>query len=86
MSAESPQAKGGRARAAALSAAERSEQASLAAKTRWTGMGKGGPDDKELMLLAKAMRALSSMEPDGRRRALVYLKGKFSAEWPSESY
>lgn len=71
--------KGGRARAAALTGAERAGIASKAAKARWDR-------DPELSFLSAAASALAAMEPDSRLRVFQYLKSKFPKEWPSDSY
>jgi hypothetical protein len=69
---------GGKARAVKLSSEERSAIASVAANKRWKR-------DPELTFLAVAASSLSAMEPDARKRVLVYLKAKFLAEWPGEN-
>ena len=39
--------------------------------------------DKEVQALRDIAGALNSIQPDSRRRVLTFMKGKFSADWPS---
>lgn len=36
--------------------------------------------------LASLLRTVDEMDEDERRAALVFLKSKYSAQWPSDSY
>lgn len=90
MEANSPQSIGGLARAESLTAKERRDIASNAARARWHGkrglqivtVKDYGRDD--INRLARAGFALEEMEPGERLRALQFFKSKFAKEWPSD--
>lgn len=42
--------------------------------------------DEEINRLAVALDAIENMDPEQRLRALKYFKGRFSKEWPSDTY
>jgi hypothetical protein len=67
---------GGKARAAALSPAERTQIASGAAKARWGSVGDGAAE-KEIKALGKVVSIIAELEPAARSRVFVYLSNLF---------